>query len=56
MKSLLSIVDISNPPNIQQKHGEGSSATRSTIAKATDAIVIPDNSESEHEITSAKDF
>ena len=57
MKSLLSILDISNPSNIQQRHREGSSATRSaTIAKATDAIVIPDNSESEHEITSAKDL
>ena len=56
MKSLLSILDISNPSNIQQKHGERSSATRSTFAKETDAIVIPDNSESEHEITSAKDL
>ena len=56
MKSLLSMVDVSNPSKIQQKHGEGSSATNSIIAKATDAILIPDNNENEHEATSAKDL
>ena len=41
---------------IHRKHGEGSSTTRSTTAKATGAIVIPDNGESDHDVTSAKDL
>lgn len=56
MESLLSMVDVSNPSKILQKHGEGSSATNSIIAKATNAILIPDNKENEHEATLAKDL
>ena len=56
MKSLLSIIDITNPSKIQQKHREGSSTTRSTTVEATGAIVIPDTVESDHEVTLAKDL
>ena len=53
MESLQSIINITNPPKILQKHGEGSSTTRSTNVEATGAIVISDIVESDHEITSA---